>query len=353
MDRTKAYYGIKAISQSLLTQLSYHPRYAKFMLDGKLDKTMTIEDTPKVIGSLVDTLMTEPDKVEERYHVMKATKPTGAKAIELCDYIINNGFLEKTTTVKRAIKEALVEFQYRGDWAWEKKYADLEKNGTVEFLEQYLECGNKFPIDEEAMRKAEQVAHGLENGEFTKDIFTLQEDVELQFQFIVEFKSELFNSLIKDAFGHTEPVPHRFKAMCDLVRIDHKNKVIQPYDLKITTASIEAFQGKIMQYRYDLQAVFYYEALKNHEYIKLLMDRGYELRELLFIVESFTYPGHPQVIELDQSYLLMGIDGKIINGRYYKGINQLIPEIHFHLMQEKWDYEMTVYNKRITKLPPI
>lgn len=338
-DKTREYYGVKAVSQSLLTQLSYHPRYAKFMLDGHVDKAMNLEDTPMVIGSIVDTLITERDKFDDRYHVTSIIKPSGAKALQFCNHVIESGLLDSEKTVLGAVKKALKDYDYRPSWAMESRLQELEKARVMDFLEEYKKSGDKFPIDEETAHTCEAVAYSLENGEFTKEIFTLREGKEIHNQVITEFKSKLFDEWLEEKFPGAHSVL-TYKAMCDIVVVDHNEKTIKPYDLKVTSGSLESFPSKVLKYRYDIQKFFYEEALRNNPTYKTLVDKfGYVMKELDFIVESYTYPGKPLIFKLSRDYMYLAMNGGKVEGREYKGLKQLIPEMNWHTIENRWDYD--------------
>jgi hypothetical protein len=123
------------------------------------------------------------------------------------------------------------------------------------------------------------------------------------FENAVEIKRELFsNSFTFNYFNNFGIFRHQFnqlkftssyhnynlKIMIDKTIVDHKEKTIQPIDLKTTPFDEEDFKDSFIKYRYDIQAQLYSFVLEN----VLKQDPAYKDYKILpfkFIVISSFY----------------------------------------------------------------
>lgn len=84
------------------------------------------------------------------------------------------------------------------------------------------------------------------------ELFGTQNSEEIEYlyqtQFLVKFNT---------SDGGTIPV----KCMFDLLKVDHKNKTIQPVDLKTSTVPAYNFAENFIKFRYDLEASVYVDVL--------------------------------------------------------------------------------------------
>lgn len=326
-----SYRAMPGVSQSLLTQLSFHPRYAKYMLEGDVDKTYTFEDTPMIVGSLVDMLITQPALVERYFCVSTSRKPTSKKVHELASHIVTNGYLENSATAEEAVKKALEDgFSYRTAWDMEKRLEALKQANLMSFLDEILAAEGKFPVEQDTMLRCELIAQSLQMNPFTEKIFRVQKDVELHKQ--VELTWEL-NGV-------------KCKGLVDLLVINRKEKTIQLYDLKITSEGVYAWPNKIYKYRYDLQAMFYTLGIQSPEFKSTYYTEDYTVLPFTFLVESYKYPGTPLMFELESHKLDVALHDGIVDGIFYKGIYALLDEYKFHIQTDQWDYFMSEYKNK-------
>ena len=137
------------------------------------------------------------------------------------------------------------------------------------------------------------------------------------------------------------------KALLDMVIINHKDKTIQPIDIKTMGDYTINFPKSLRQRRYDIQAAFYVEALKSKG-----VYATYEILPFKFIVESTIDPGNPLVFTCSQELLNIGkfgrpaykIIGNLIGAKLgdknqiiflpyeeIKGFNQLVEDYKYYL----------------------
>jgi hypothetical protein len=144
---------------------------------------------------------------------------------------------------------------------------------------------------------------------------------------------------------HQVPIYFRYrgedcKALLDGILIDHKNRTIQPFDLKTTGKSVYDFPVSFLQFGYYRQCALYETALYSiGSPILSLLEQGYEMLDFIFIVvENKLSSSHPAIIyrtnAKDREY---GRIGGYIGKRFYKGIDQLIDEYKFYRENDYWD----------------
>lgn len=102
------------------------------------------------------------------------------------------------------------------------------------------------------------------------------------------------------------------KALLDMVVVDTMNMTMQPIDIKTLGYDTLKFHNSLIKRRYDIQAAFYTEALKQ-EY------PGYTILPFKFIVESTVRPGTPLIYTCTEDLLEVGKYGK--KESYSIGIN--------------------------------
>lgn len=172
----------------------------------------------------------------------------------------------------------------------------------------------------------------------------------------------LANPFISSYFGkstgvvelyHQVPVYFRYKdedckALLDGVRVDHINRTIEPFDLK-TSKSVYGFPSAMLEYGYYRQCAFYELALHSENSpVKQYIDAGYEIKDFVFIVvENKISSSHPAIIYRTNKYdRKCGFEGGYVNGRYYKGIDQLIDDYKFHRDTDYWDLSRELFEQQ-------
>jgi hypothetical protein len=129
---------------------------------------------------------------------------------------------------------------------------------------------------------------------------------------------------------------HKFKSMLDKVVIDHKEKTVQPYDLKCTW-SVENFYEEYYLYRRAyIQAYLYYHAM-----LKLVDDPesscyGYVVEYLKFIVCDSTNYYQPLIYTLDIDDMGDAYHGFVHKGRTYPGVGDLIAALSWCVTTGTW-----------------
>lgn len=118
------------------------------------------------------------------------------------------------------------------------------------------------------------------------------------------------------------------KAMIDKMRIDHKNKIIYPFDIK--TGYTYAFLVNFYKFKYYLQGSLYSKAI---EYM-IENDpkyKGYTVDTFKFIYVSRENPLLPVVYEMEKEFINDAYNGwTSLLGKEMKGIKTMLNDITWH-----------------------
>jgi len=337
------------ISYSSIKQFddSYKSFYKEHILKENVERET---NQSMILGSIVDCLLLSPDDFDDRYAIVNLTKPTGQIG-ELSEnlYKITLKYIDEEGSVTREFGEIFLE-------AFEKCQKDGKFKGkTIESALQafrkvedgvsgelyYDECRKnhgKQTIDLSTISIAEKIVESLRNGEYTGDIINMKdsEGIEVHCQFPILFE--------------IEGIP--VKSLFDKVVINHNEKKIYPYDLKVSW-QIDNFPYNYWKMKYFLQLGTYDTALKSY----IINDRSelsdYEIVPMQFIVADSALQSIPVIYKTNTQNVLEGIHGFILSsGRKQKGVLELVKEISKHIELGIWNQSMETYeNKGILELP--
>lgn len=305
--------------------------YKEFVLGEKKEETLSND---MILGNLVDCELFTPEDFDNKFHINQVAKPTGQMG-ELCDELIL-----KTIFYTNEDKEITVEFSH----IFEESLATLQKKGNFKGkdLSKVLELftkkdGDISPEDyyrdgRDAIGKTvvdiNQVTYGkklveqvlncrFEAGEILRQRST--DNVEVLNQFAILFE---INGI-------------EFKALIDKLIIDHINKRIEPFDLKVTWEN-ESFDYNFLKMGYYIQNGVYNLAIR--EYVRQNPElAGYEIDYLSFITVDSSGKSEPLVYRTNEEIHNLSLNGfTTSSGKSYKGVLQLIDEIQHHLNEGNW-----------------
>ncbi len=207
------------------------------------------------MGSLVDTLLLQPETLDDKFTLTQAIEPKGQMGV-----FVNNLY---SRTVSATDGEGVI--QAKLDTLLTDAYEDTKKDkeGKIvafksktleqvkeDFLikkigyEYYIalrDRGNKIVVTAEDMAKAERMVEILKTHPYTREILS----------------GNGINQLIVQGNYRGLEV----KCMIDRVIINEKDKVIQPYDLK-TTWGVDMFDFNYIKYKYYIQYALYTTLLR-------------------------------------------------------------------------------------------
>jgi hypothetical protein len=310
------------VSFSGLNKLAYSPLlYKKHILEPRSEDTTYFRK-----GSLLDCMLTEPDKELEKFAIANVEVPGGMMEI-FCKVFANSleaddpafeeayaaaGFKLKKDTVKKRLQDPLYKTYIQ--------FIRTNKDKQVVSIEEHAE--------------ARQMADMLKYGTYTEKYFKeSSEVVEVHNQLKIDWEYEVLDKLDGNTIRR-----YNCKSILDKVIIDHLDKTIQPIDIKSTGKSVYDFESSFKRFGYFRQAAFYMTAIR---YWAILNGYGeYQLLNFIFIVAETDCYNLPMVYKVSGQDIYCGIyGGKYQNGtRRIKGFNCLLNDLDHHQHTDNWDY---------------
>jgi hypothetical protein len=134
-----------------------------------------------------------------------------------------------------------------------------------------------------------------------------------------------------------------YKSLVDKVIIDHEAKTIQPIDWK-TSWDNEEPSYAYLKFGYYIQAAMYDMALTNWKNDKGMAD--YVLHPMKFIFCDTGGFSDPIVLNTDGHDIMRGHKGFTVRGYRYRGLDELINDIQWHLETGIWSTSKTIADKK-------
>lgn len=320
----------EGVSYSRLSKLAESPQaYQAGLVDDP-------ESSAISIGSAVDIKLTEPDKFDEQIYVMSTKKPNSEAMLAFCNVYAETG----------DFAQAYIASGYQIN---EKRVADKFDAEGKDYHDALLASKGKKIIDIEDLFKVNQIVNTLQNNPFTKKYFVAEDGIELVFQPRILWDID-YTSLLD---GKSKSV--QAKSVLDIIRIDHKNKIIQPLDIK---TGGEGFMKSYWRYKRYLQGSMYHMALVKELDDAFADDYTIENFRFIFADTNLWYP--PTIYQMSFDDLTTGIHGRktkafagmnIVSIAFMddmwkaKGYIQLASELEWHQKMNQWDYSYDVYQR--------
>lgn len=270
------------------------------------------------LGALVEEIIQGDKKsIADKFIITENTKPTASLG-QLVDAMIDND-------VELNIDEAVSLARMLGLWSSVKKEEVYRGKLTAQFWEYMrLQKSSKRIVSPEMYLIAEQMAKGLLTSKYTKDIFKCKEHEEIIFQKVIIWNYETCKSKL------------------DIIKVDHKNFTVTPYDLKTTGFDKEVFINSFYKFKYYLQASMYNSAVSE---LMFKEYSSYELKPFQFIVVQSSDPSNPITYTVSEHIIEKGMEGFYTEeGKLLKkGYLQLIEEYTWHVKNNKFDYSKNTY----------
>ena len=328
-SKTEAQYrAVVMDSSSSLKDFSQDRKkyYKKYILGEKVEDK---DSSAANMGRIVETLLMEPHLFDEKFYMSSCTStPTGLMLdfVEALYRVSKDATDEKgkvTRTMGDMTQEAytLSGFKIKYDAVITKfigSDAEIYYNEIRKVRTQNLTVVNTMEIS-----IAEKIVEQLRINSTTAPIVNL----------INSSRYEIIDQMQVE--GYTID-GHLFKSMLDKVVIDHKEKTIQPYDLKCTW-SVENFYEEYYLYRRAyIQAYLYFHAM-----LHLVRDEdspyyGYQVEYLKFIVCDSTNYYQPLIYTLDLFDMNDAYEGFVHKGRTYPGVQDLIAALTWCINSGTW-----------------
>lgn len=335
-NKTESFYrNIKLDSYSSIKTFAQDRKkyYKLFFLHEEVKED---ETAASVIGRVVDCLLFEPELFDDRFYLSAcANSPTGLM-LEFVEalYTHTKASTNEDGEVDKSFEE-LSRAAYT-DSGFKIKYeAVIQKFIGSDAEIYYNEIRNVRTkgltvITANDVANAERIVEELKNNSVTSGILNLVDSD--RYTVLKQFKIEGFEI---DGFP--------LKSMIDLVIIDHKEKIIQIFDLKCVWA-VENFLDEYYLYRRAyLQAYIYWRAILNSEDIFSFDHSDYEVLYPKFIVcDSINYY-NPLIYTLNEQDMTDAYEGFEYKGRQYIGLKEIIEDLKFALAENVWNMSRKNY----------
>lgn len=323
-------------SSSSLKDFSMDRRkyYRKYILQEPVEE----KDTQSItIGRCVETLLLEPEMFDKRFYLSACSSAPTGLMLEFVEALYKS---EKEATNEEnvvmrpfedLVKDAYVAsgFKISIDQVL-KKFMGSE--AEIYFNEiRTVRANDLTVVTAEDIANCENIVNELKTNFVTRDIVNLTDNErwEVKNQYQIE--------------GY-EVDGHKFKSMIDKVVTDHKEKTIQPYDLKCVW-NVEGFYDDYYLYRRAyIQAYLYWMAciyVVDNSAVK-----GYKVLPTRFIVcDSINYY-NPLIYSLTEKDLDDAEQGFEHKGRRYPGVNEIITNLKWALENNMWTISRENYINR-------
>lgn len=303
------YRDMPGINQSRLKMILSDPKSYR--------DNIQIESDSLRFGSLVDCLILDEDKFEQKYLIAKAKEPT-ATLLE----IFNKTFPHcNESQIEEIVNQQSEDGKYIY-WGSTKDFEKRRKNwDNPEFWDYWKEkekANNFILVSQENYDQAISAKNNFERDSF---ITTLFKEKEINTHTLLQFNYEEFNC----------------KGELDIMLIDHNNKSIQEIDLKSSSSNRFGFMSGIKKYRYDFQRAFYNIGMK-----KYAEELGYTLLApcIIYIPSFSNSPCY--LFEFEEKYIT-GLDYTDKYGNIVESVDSAFQRLTWHLNNDLWDYPMDYY----------
>ena len=301
--------------------------YKKYFLGEKVEDKDTAAAN---MGRIVETLLMEPHLFDDKFYMSScASTPTGLM-LDFTEALYRNtrDATDENGKVTIPMNE-LLEAAYR-DSGFKIKYEAVIGKFIGSDAEIYyneirrVRTLNLTVVNTMEISIAEKIVEQLKTNSTTAPIVNLVNSS--RYEIIDQMQVE----------GYTID-GHNFKSMLDKVVIDHKEKTIQPYDLKCTW-SVENFYEEYYLYRRAyIQAFLYYHAMLYIATDEASPCYGYRVEYLKFIVCDSTNYYQPLIYTLDFDDMEDAYHGFIHKGRTYPGVEDLIAALTWCKETNTWN----------------
>lgn len=300
--------------------------YRKYILN----KTVEDKDSDAAtMGRIVETLLMEPNEFDKRFYMSSCVSTPTGLMLDFVEalYRHTRDATDENGKVTRPMNEIL-EDAYK-DSGFKIKYEAVINKFIGSEAEIYyneirrVRTLNLTVVNTTEVSVAEKIVEQLRINSTTAPIVNMVNSS--RYQVIDQMQVEGY-----------EVDGHMFKSMLDKVIIDHKEKIISPYDLKCTW-SVENFYEEYYLYRRAyIQAYLYYYAMLHMANNPESEYYGYTVEYLKFIVCDSTNYYQPLIYTLEMDDMMDAYKGFVHKGRTYPGVGDLIAALKWCLDTNTW-----------------
>ena len=218
-------------------------------LDSLFDK---VESPSLTFGSAVDALITGGEEEFNENFFVADFPAIGDSVLKMVSKLFNL-FHEEYRSLDLIPTESIInlseELKYQLNWKPETRAKVIREQGNEYYTIMYAAQG-KTILSTEVKQQVDAAVKALKTSPATEFFFA---------------ESSPFDDCI-ERFYQLKFIAHlnnvTYRCMADLIVVDHKNKTIQPVDLKTSSHTEWDFYKSFIQWRYDIQARLYWRIIK-------------------------------------------------------------------------------------------
>lgn len=284
------YHAYPAWSYSLIAKYAKKGFAALATLHDRTEPTPSME-----FGSLFDSIITHGKRALDEYAVYDRDIPAGEKRV-LDTLAAMTNETKLASVPQEVIASAIKQCGYYPKWGYEAQYKHLS-----EYADYYsIACSGKKPVSKSDWNDAVEMARVFRHDEYLKDLFGTKNTDDTEFVYQAQFVAEVMLPSGKIV---------SVKIMPDLLKINHKDKTVQPVDLKTSAMPAWGFKENFLDFRYDLQASVYSDILR------ITMDASDDLNDYEILPYLFTDVSRTDKIPV--TYVYDQTDMSQMNGLSY------------------------------------
>ena len=289
-------------------------------------------------GTLVDTMVTNKDNLDNIFYSKDIQSPTASLLI-LANALLQENIIEELEYDKLTSDDNLLK-KAKSLNLWSKMSDDvilskIKNDLFFTYIKESINARGKIILDEETRKSIEYCANTLLTHNITKDLFIEQENIEV----------------IKQAILIYNYKEQQCKAKLDLIRVDHKNKIIYPYDIKTGSDFPSNFNNAFYYWKYYIQVISY--MLSIYYIISTIEEfKDYTVADFQFIYISKKLPETPVIYTVENKLLNYFYDGWTTrSGDKIKGFNELFDDCVYYMTNDIYTTERKIIeNKSALKI---
>lgn len=328
----KEYRATNLDSSSSLKEFSLDRRkyYKKYVLNEKL--TEEEDSKAAIVGRVVETLLFEKDKFDDRFYMSSLAKAPTGLMLEFVESLYRHTMAATNSDgtigveFEELAKKAHAESGFKiGLEAVLKKFIGTDAEIYYKEIREIRVKGLTV-VTTDDVTNAERIVEELKTNEITCGILNL-------------VNSDRWNVYTQFQIENYEIDEFPLKSMMDWLVVDHKEKTIQVYDLKCVWA-VEGFYEQYYLYRRAyIQAYLYKQAA--YEFKEREGLEYYNVLNPAFIVcDSINYY-QPLIYTLNGDDMDDAYNGFSHKGVKYPGVKQIIADVKWAKENDIWNISRT------------
>lgn len=239
------YHAYPAWSHSLISRYAREGFSAISTIHEPLKPTPAME-----FGSLFDSILTRGKETLNEYVVDDTSIAPAEKSV--FDWLLANGSKKPFEQINEAELNAAIEASPTFASKYKKPETRIQKLQEVAQYYEVRRSGKKI-VSTDDWKDAIEMARAFRSNDYLNKLFGIKNTGDVEYIYQAQFVVE-----VKDNNGN----PVKVKIMPDLLVVKHKEKTIQPVDLKTSAQPAYDFKESFLKFRYDLEASVYTDVLQ-------------------------------------------------------------------------------------------